>query len=319
MNLTRLLLLLSIFCLATPAQGGPVRAVVSQVLDGQTIVVSVAPNRRLTVVLAGVDAPEPKQTFGDVAHKHLESLVLNKEVEVEFTQMRTVSVVGKVYCNNVDVGLQLIRDGVAWYDASTNHLLSDVERKLYTETQELARFELRGLWHDRMAIPPWEWRRTEDLRNANMEAASRKVAPTGKLGSEDLVVARRRSKTKPSVKIDKLPPKPPSRPLNSPGEDFDFSSYLNNGRVSVVYFYADWCPVCRGLNPVMATINSQAPDMQVLFMNIGDWKTPVTNRYGITYVPYLRIYDKNGSLIADGREANNWLLEEFRRRKDAMK
>jgi hypothetical protein len=64
----------------------------------------------------------------------------------------------------------------------------------------------------------------------------------------------------------------------------------------------------------MAKINRDAPDIQVLFLNIGDWNTPITNRYNITSVPYLRIYDKNGSLIAEGREARNWLLREFRPR-----
>ena len=309
MKLTRLLPLLCIFCFATPAAGASLRAVVSQVLDGQTILVSVGPNRSLIVVLVGVDAPELKQEFGDVAQKHLESLILNKGVEVEFTQMRTSSIVGKVYCNSVDVGLQIVRDGVAWYDENTNQDLSEAERRFYVEAQQLARSELRGLWRNGTPMPPWEWRSSK-ARNVNTQTvatAKTRVANPRRLSSEDLVLARPAgsvesgSNSKSSGPTGKLGPKPPSGPLNSPGEDFDFSSYLNNGRVSIVYFYADWCPSCRGLNPVMAKINSDVPDMQVLFLNIGEWNTPITNRYSITYVPYLRIYDKNGSLIAEGR------------------
>ena len=320
MKLTRLLPLLCILCFATPAAGSSLRAVVSQVLDGQTIIVNVGPNRSLTVVMVGVDAPELKQEFGDVAQKHLESLILNKGVEVEFTQLRTSSVAGKLYCNGVDMGLQIVRDGVAWYDESTIQYLTDVERRLYVEAEQLARSERRGLWRDGTPMPPWEWRRskTGNVNTPAVTAANTTAANTRRLSSEDLVLARPAgsvesgSNSKSSGPTAGLGPKPPSGPLNSPGEDFDFSSYLNNSRVSIVYFYADWCPACRGLSPVMAKINRDAPDMQVLFLNIGDWNTPITSRYGITSVPYLRIYDKNGSLIAEGREARNWLLREFR-------
>jgi len=322
MKLTRLLPLLCIFCFATPAAGSSLRAVVSRVLDGQTIVVSVGPNRSLTVVMVGVDAPELKQEFGDVAQKHLESLILNKGVEVEFTQIRPSSIVGKVYCNGVDMGLQIVRDGVAWYDESTNQSLSEVERRLFVEAERLARSELRGLWRDGTPMPPWEWRRskTRDVNTQTVTDAKTRVANPRRLNSEDLVLARpvgsveSGSNSKSSGPTARLGPKPPSSPLNSPGEDFDFSSYLNNSRISIVYFYADWCPSCRGLSPVLAKINHDVPDMQVLFLNIGEWNTPITNRYGITSVPYLRIYDKNGSLIAEGREARNWLLREFRPR-----
>jgi thiol-disulfide isomerase/thioredoxin len=109
-------------------------------------------------------------------------------------------------------------------------------------------------------------------------------------------------------------PKPPSRALNNPGEDFDFSSYLKNGRVSIAYFYADWCPACRELSPQLARINQDDPNTQILFLDIGDWNTPLADRYRINSVPFLRIYDKKGFFIAEGREATNWLLREFRPR-----
>ena len=110
------------------------------------------------------------------------------------------------------------------------------------------------------------------------------------------------------------PPKPPSSALNSPGEDFDFSSYLNHGRVSIAYFYADWCPACRELSPVLARINRDDPNTQVLFLDIGDWNTSIADRYRISSVPFLRIYDKKGFFIAEGQEASAWLQAYARRR-----
>jgi thiol-disulfide isomerase/thioredoxin len=109
-------------------------------------------------------------------------------------------------------------------------------------------------------------------------------------------------------------PKPTAKPLNMPGQDFSFQSYFTRDRVSIVYFYADWCPACRSLNPVMDAINIQVPDMQVLFMNIGDWNTPVTRQYNVRSVPYMMIFEKDGSLVAEGRSAKAWLEQALAQR-----
>jgi endonuclease YncB( thermonuclease family) len=319
MKITRTLLIFFVFCCAAPAQGMVLRALVSEVHDGKTLTVTIGTNRKLTVVLAGVDVPEIKQEYSEAARQHLASLVLNKDVEVEFTEMRVTNVVGKVYCKRIDVGLQVIRDGVAWYDPANDHDLTELECRLYGEAQQLARNEQRGLWHDGTPMPPWEWRRAQAAKNAAASAPA-PVKRTRALSSEDVASAKlsaapakniSSAKSKPSATSTRLAPKPPAGALNKPGDDLDFNSYLNNGRVSIVYFYADWCPTCRGLTPVMAAIHSRVPDMQVLFMNIGAWNTPITYRYNITYVPYLRIYDKNGYLIAEGHEANRWLQQAF--------
>jgi len=95
--------------------------------------------------------------------------------------------------------------------------------------------------------------------------------------------------------------------LNSPGQDYDYQPYLTQGRVSIVYFYADWCPSCRELSPIMNQVNAKFNDMQVLFLNIDDWRSPITQTNGIHYVPYLKIYDEKGTLVAEGKPALSWL------------
>jgi hypothetical protein len=65
---------------------------------------------------------------------------------------------------------------------------------------------------------------------------------------------------------------------------------------------------------MMDEINRQIPDMQVLFMNIGEWNTPVAQQYGVSYVPYLMIYDKSGTLVSSGKAAHAWLGEALRQR-----
>jgi endonuclease YncB( thermonuclease family)/thiol-disulfide isomerase/thioredoxin len=330
MKFTRILIPLFLLFSAAPANALVLKGVVSEVRDGQSIVI-VTGGRKLAVVLRGVAAPELKQEFGDVAQQHLASLILDKAVEVDFSQLESGHVVGKVFCNQMDIGLQVIRDGAAWYDKTSGYSLTEAERAVYAEAQQLARNEMRGMWQDGSPMPPWEWRRAEIWKSAMRVTATNdgknNVSNSGGRGlqSEDILLSGRSlgangagnstGNSGARRSLATLSAKPTAKPLNRPGQDADFNSYLTQGRISIVYFYADWCPACRGLTPVMEAINTQFPDMQVLFMNIGDWNTPVTQKYGVTSVPYLKIYDKSGNLVAEGRAARDWLLRETGKRK----
>ena len=298
----------------TPANAMVLRGVVSEVRDGKTVIIT-SNKQKVTVILKGVDAPELKQEFGDVAQRHLANLILNKTVEVEFTELRGGSLIGKITHNNTDIGLQVIRDGAAWYAAKSDHNLSEADRNTYLEAEQIARNERRGLWEDGTPMPPWEWRRAQVAKNTRTQTY-KSNRTTESLSREDVLFgkpspgASPSGNTKPSTSL----PKPSGRPLNTPGLDYDFRPYLTQGRISIVYFYADWCPSCRQLNPVMDELNRQIPSMQVLFMNIGEWNTPVAQQYGVSYVPYLMIYDKSGTLVASGKAANAWLQEALRQR-----
>ena len=318
MKITRIVLPLFVLVMASPASAIVLRAKVAEVRDGKSLVV-VNGSRSLTVILVAVDTPDLLQEYGDVAREHLASLVLGKEVQVEFTQLQSTNVVGKVAYNNADIGLQIIRDGVAWYDKNNDQDLSGAERTVYAAAEQAARTERRGLWHDGSPMPPWVWRRAQVAQAIVPTSHSSKggVAIVRSLTMDDLVFARRTAIASAPARAtsksapEKLSAKPSAKPLNRIGEDFDFRSYLTQGRTSIVYFYADWCPTCRQVSPIMDAINAQYPDYQVLFMNIGDWNTPLTQRYGITFVPYFRIYDKTGSLVAEGNAARSWLQRAF--------
>ncbi len=111
--------------------------------------------------------------------------------------------------------------------------------------------------------------------------------------------------------------KPTEKPLNRPGEDADFQRYLTSGRVSVVAFYADWCPSCRSWAPTLDAVNTHFPDMQVLFMDIGEWDTPVTEKYGVKSIPHFKIYDQSARLVVEGPAANEWLRQAIGKRLEA--
>lgn len=304
MKLKRILLPLLLLCAAAPANALVLRGIVTDVPDGKSIVIF-SNNRKLTVVLEGVEAPELKQEFGDVARQHLESLILNKPVEVEFSEIQPGHVVGRVTCNKLDIGLQVIRDGAAWYDRREEVALTDVERGVYADAEQSARNEQRGIWQDGTPMPPWEWRRAEAAKRRD---SIYKKGNGRALQREDRLFSRSgpAANFSGSSNVKGSWPKPSAKPLNTPGEDYDFTPYLRQGRWSVVYFYADWCPACRRIAPAMDQLNAR-PAMQVLFMNIRDWGSSLAQQYDIHSVPYLKIYDRNGALIAEGKTARAWL------------
>ena len=126
--------------------------------------------------------------------------------------------------------------------------------------------------------------------------------------TEDLLFARsRNARGRGNSSKAAAREKPNQKPLNSPGQDCDYQTYLLDGRISVVYFYADWCPACQGLSPTMDMVHNRFSNMQVLFMNIGNWNSPVARKYAISFVPYLKIYDEKGQLIVEGVAARGWL------------
>ena len=310
MKLNRILAPLFLLFTAVSANAVVVRGVVTEVRDGQSIVVTVG-GRKLNVQLRGVAAPVLIQDFGGLSRLHLSNLILDKPVEVQFSQLQSEQVVARVLWNDMDIGLQLIRDGAAWFDKVGNHSMADEERALYSEAERLARNEMRGLWSDGSPMPPWEWKRAQEERLEAQVATAYKPRSASALESADVLSSRAAVPSKPTSASPtaRATPKPTAKPLNVPGQDFNFQSYFTPERISIVYFYADWCPACRSLTPVMDAINAQIPDMQVLFMNIDDWNTPVTRRYNVTSVPYLMIYDKGGNLVAEGRNAKTWLQQ----------
>jgi hypothetical protein len=86
-------------------------------------------------------------------------LILNKYVMVRYSALRDGYIVGQVLLESMDVGAQMLRDGVGWYNKSDETLLSEIERQIYQGSQDAARNERRGLWQEASPVSPWEFRK----------------------------------------------------------------------------------------------------------------------------------------------------------------
>ena len=170
---------------------------VIEVNDGDVLTVFNL-NRPVRIKLLAVDAPEAGQAFGDVAKKHLNDLVYDRSVLVEYWGISADgSLVGRVMLNNTDVGAQMIRDGAAWFDASNHDRLSAADREIYQQSEQAARRERRGLWQAENPVAPWEFVRAQTLKrnpaaslNAILPAKDRAPRPTPELTSFMLLATR---------------------------------------------------------------------------------------------------------------------------------
>jgi micrococcal nuclease len=137
------------------------------VTDGDTIKVLVADQKLLRVRLAFCDAPEKKQAFGSRAKQAMSELVFGKEIDLRPHAVdrygRTVAQVG---VDGKDVGLEMVRQGLAWvYELYITEASSEVQ-ETYRKVQEEAKADRQGLWSDPNSIPPWIFR---DLAKAHQE------------------------------------------------------------------------------------------------------------------------------------------------------
>lgn len=130
------------------------------VADGDTITVLDSTNTQFKVRLAGIDAPEKKQAFGNVSKKSLSDLVFDKKVTVDWKKLdRYGRTVGKVLIDGWDVNLEQIKRGMAWYYKKYQNELVLNDRLDYLHAQELAENGKAGLWIDHEPIAPWDFRK----------------------------------------------------------------------------------------------------------------------------------------------------------------
>lgn len=105
-----------VFAATSACAGETIVGRVVGVSDGDTITVLDSRRLQVKVRLAGIDAPESKQAFGQASRKHLSSLVFDRDVTLDCGKSdkyrRHVCV---VVVDGRDVNLAQIAAGMAWW------------------------------------------------------------------------------------------------------------------------------------------------------------------------------------------------------------
>jgi micrococcal nuclease len=186
-QITRILFLLALpLSFSTQSSASSLQGKVIAVLDGERVTV-LSVNQPLQVKLMGMAAPTGKQAFADEARQHLSDLAAGKYVVVSYTSFSHDGyVMGRVVVNSMDVGQQMIRDGVAWFQPSEVGTLSDMEKQAYAGCEQAARSEGRGLWQDPAAQAPWQFRWQEAANRNLISKPQTLVAKSARSGKAQL-------------------------------------------------------------------------------------------------------------------------------------
>ena len=165
------LLLVVFLLLSLSVRADTLTGTVVSVTDGDTITVLDAHHEQHKIRVAGIDAPEKSQPFGQRSKESLSAMVFGKEVDVHWhKQDRYGRIIGKVWVQPVgcpscpktlDAGLAQLTVGLAWWYEKYAKEQSPEDAGRYEFAEHEARAKRAGLWADGHPVPPWEWRKGE--------------------------------------------------------------------------------------------------------------------------------------------------------------
>ncbi|MDO5969676.1 thermonuclease family protein [Flavivirga aquimarina] len=124
------------------------------ITDGDTFKLLTKDSTLIKVRLANIDCPEKKQPFSAKAKQFVSDAIFGKIVEVRVLKKdrygRYISNV--IYNDTISLNYELVKQGLAW------HYVKYSKDKNLQSLEDKAKADKVGLWQDKNAIAPWEWR-----------------------------------------------------------------------------------------------------------------------------------------------------------------
>lgn len=157
---------LGIACLALASLGlawaDELQGRVVKVADGDTITVLDGQRQQHVIRLAGIDAPEKSQPYGQKSKAHLSQAVFGQTVTVTFDKRdRYGRIVGQVRVLGEDANLRQLQAGWAWHYKQYQNEQTPDQRSVYDAAERAAREKRLGLWQGQGPAspePPWDYR-----------------------------------------------------------------------------------------------------------------------------------------------------------------
>lgn len=158
--LRRGLLAATLLLLMGLASAQPMIGRVVGIADGDTVTTLLPERVQVKVHLAGIDAPEKRQPFGQKAKERLSTLVFDKTVTVIGVKRdRYRRLIAKLQVDGRDANLEMVSSGLAWHYKQYEKDQPREDRETYSRAEMNARSARRELWADNSPVPPWEHRR----------------------------------------------------------------------------------------------------------------------------------------------------------------
>ncbi|TWO69131.1 thermonuclease family protein [Caenimonas sedimenti] len=158
--MTARILLAALLSIASATADADASGLVVGVSDGDTLTVLEADHSQRRIRLAGIDAPEKSQAFGDRSKRALSDCAFGRQAVLVGSKVdRYGRLVAKVVVGGVDCNLRQVALGLAWHykDYEREQLAED--RAAYATAESEARDRRSGLWRDDEPLAPWAYRR----------------------------------------------------------------------------------------------------------------------------------------------------------------
>lgn len=155
----KLILIALAFTLMLPAaRADTFTGRVVEIADGDTLTLLVGRQHHKIRIVA-IDAPERYQAWGDRARTNLSRLAINQTAVADCPKLERGGLyVCKLTVNRLDIGLEQIKDGMAWWFRDDATQQSAEDQSAYGSAELLAKLRRQGLWRDTHPVPPWHFR-----------------------------------------------------------------------------------------------------------------------------------------------------------------
>ena len=124
------------------------------ITDGDTFKLLTKDSTLIKVRLANIDCPERKQPFSKIAKQFVSDAIFSKTVTIYVLKKDRYrrSIGNVIYDDSLSLCHELVKHGLAW------HYRKYSKDSLLQALEDDARKKKIGLWQDKNAMAPWEWR-----------------------------------------------------------------------------------------------------------------------------------------------------------------
>lgn len=158
-NRARVLVAIAFTMLAPSANADILTGYVVGITDGDTLTLLVE-RQQYKIRIAGIDAPERLQARGDRSKTNLSRLAFDQPAVADCPKVdRWGWKICKVTVNAVDIGLEQVKDGMAWWYRKYSKEQTAEDQSAYEHAELMAKLKRLGLWGDTNPVPPWDFRR----------------------------------------------------------------------------------------------------------------------------------------------------------------
>ena len=153
------LIAITLMLMTSATNAGTLTGLVVGITDGDTLTLLVD-RQQYKIRIAGIDAPERHQAWGDKSKLNISRLSFSQPAVADCPKVdRWGRQICKVAVNGVDIGLEQVKDGMAWWYRKYAKEQPAEDQPIYENAELMSQLGRHGLWGDTNPMPPWDFRR----------------------------------------------------------------------------------------------------------------------------------------------------------------